>query len=130
MLWSVRGIFLLMILSLMLLGFREGGPFAFRDIDRKFPKIWEYIKSKEEPNINQYLLRITILKNGKILCEYDLMQKRLLSRKEALDRIIWNRTITILKDAVKEFEEEIEIEGTLWDRVKLIFNWIKFRGKC
>ena len=103
---------------------------AFRDIDRKFPKIWEYIKSKEEPNINQYLLRITILKNGKILCEYDLMQKRLLSRKEALDRIIWNRTITILKDAVKEFEEEIEIEGTLWDRVKLIFNWIKLRGEC
>jgi len=103
---------------------------AFRDIDRRFPKIWEYIKSKEEPNINQYLLRITILKNGKILHEYDLMQKRLLSRKEALDRIIWNRTITILKDAVKEFGEEIEIEGTLWDRVKLIFNWIKLRGKC
>ena len=103
---------------------------AFRDIDRRFPKIWEHIKSKEEPNINQYLLRITILKNGKILHEYDLMQKRLLSRKEALDRIIWNRTITILKDAVKEFGEEIEIEGTLWDRVKLIFNWIKLRGKC
>ncbi len=101
---------------------------AFRDIDRRFPKIWEYIKSKEEPNINQYLLRITILKNGKILHEYDLIQKRLLSRKEALDRIIWNRTITILKDAVKEFGEEIEIEGTLWDRVKLIFNWIKLRG--
>ena len=101
---------------------------AFRDIDRRFPKIWEYIKSKEEPNINQYLLRITILKNGKILHEYDLIQKRLLSRKEALDRIIWNRTITILKDTVKEFGEEIEIEGTLWDRVKLIFNWIKLRG--
>ncbi len=106
---------------------------AFKDIDRKFPKIWGYLKTKKAPNINQHLLRITILKNGKILREYDLMQKRLLSRRQALDRTIWKRTIAIYKAAVKEFEEEmeeeieeeIEIEGTLWDRVKLIFNWIK-----
>jgi len=110
---------------------------AFRDIDRKFPKIWKYIKSKEEPDINQHLLRITIMKNGRILREYDLMQKRLLSRREALSRILWNRTITIYKDAVKEskefieeIEEEREIERTLWDRIKSIFGWLKDGGKC
>jgi 2'-5' RNA ligase len=105
---------------------------AFRDIDRQFPKIWGHTKSKEEPDINQHLLRITILKNGRILREYDLMQKRLLSRREALNRIFWNRTITIYKDAVKEskefieeIEEEREIEETLWDRIKSIFGWLK-----
>lgn len=39
---------------------------AFKDIDRKFSDIWRYLKSKEESNINQHLLRITILRNGKI----------------------------------------------------------------
>jgi len=70
---------------------------AFKDIDRKFSGIWRYLKSKEEPNINQYLLRITILRNGKILYEYDLMLKRLLNRREALSKRIWKKTILRFK---------------------------------
>ncbi len=66
---------------------------AFKDIDSKFSDIWRYLKSKEEPYINQYLLRITILRNGKILYEYDLMLKKLLNRKEALSKRIWKKTI-------------------------------------
>ena len=66
---------------------------AFRDIDRKFSKIWEYIKGKEEPNIKQHLLRITILKEGKILYEYDLMLQKLLNRRQALSRYWFNKTI-------------------------------------
>jgi 2'-5' RNA ligase len=70
---------------------------AFKDIDRKFSDIWRYLKSKEIPNINQYLLRITILRNGKILCEYDMMLKKLLNRKEALSKRIWKKTILRFK---------------------------------
>jgi len=70
---------------------------AFKDIDRKFSDIWRYLKSKEIPNINQYLLRITILRNGKILYEYDLMLKRLLNRREALSKRIWKKTILRFK---------------------------------
>ena len=66
---------------------------AFRDIDSKFPKIWEYIKKKEEPNIKQHLLRITIIKRGKILYEYDLILKKLLNRRQALSRYWLNKTI-------------------------------------
>ncbi len=95
---------------------------AFGDIDRKFSKIWEYIKSKERPNINQHLLRITILKDSRILYEYDLMQKRLLNRREAKNRYIWKQTVNIFKDECKEFIEEMETELTLWDRIKLIFK--------
>jgi len=72
---------------------------AFKDIDRKFDKIWSYIKVKEEPNINQHLLRITILgANRKILYEYDLVLKRLLTRRQALSRYWWNKTITKFRE--------------------------------
>lgn len=66
---------------------------AFRDIDRKLLRIWEYIKENEEPNINQHLLRITILKGERILYEYDLILKKLLNRRQALSRYWFNKTI-------------------------------------
>lgn len=71
---------------------------AFKDIDRKFSGIWEYIKRKEEPNINQHLLRITILKGEKILYEYDLILKKLLNRRQALSRYWFNKTIRKFKE--------------------------------
>jgi len=71
---------------------------AFRDIDRKFLRIWEYIKKKEEPNINQHLLRITILKGGRILYEYDLILKKLLNRRQALSRYWFNKTMRKFKE--------------------------------
>jgi len=71
---------------------------AFKDIDGKFSKIWSYLKHKEKPNINQHLLRITIIGNGgRIVCEYDLMLKRLLSRREALSGKVWKRTVFMFR---------------------------------
>ena len=75
---------------------------AFRDIDTKFKQIWSYLKSTEEPNINQYLLRIIVLgARGRIVCEYDLVLKRLLSRKEALSKYWWRKTINRLGEDIK-----------------------------
>lgn len=73
---------------------------AFKDIDEKFDKIWSYIKAKEEPNINQDLLRITILdaSSRKIAYEYDLILKKLLNRKQALGRYWWNKTINRFRE--------------------------------
>lgn len=72
---------------------------AFKDIDSKFKRIWDYIKSNEQPNINQYLLRITIIgKHSKILYEYDLILKRLLNRREALSRHWWRKTIAKFRE--------------------------------
>ena len=72
---------------------------AFKDIDRKFNGIWAYIKAREEPNINQYLLRITVIgRCRKILCEYDLALKRLLNRREALSKTWWRKTINKLRE--------------------------------
>jgi hypothetical protein len=83
---------------------------AFKDIDRKFPQIWRYLKSKEEPNINQHLLRITILgKRSKIVCEYDLMLKRIVNRKQALSKRIWKKTSSALKIKLSHEEKEEKI---------------------
>jgi len=72
---------------------------AFRDIDTKFNRIWSYLKSKEEPNINQRLLRITVIGNRRrIVCEYDLVLKRLLNRREALSKFWWRRTMNRLRE--------------------------------
>jgi len=72
---------------------------AFKDIDRKFEQIWAFMKNKEEPNLHQHLLRITVLDtyNSRIICEYDLVLKKLLNRRQALSRYWRRRSINRLK---------------------------------
>src|SRR5665648_273745 len=95
---------------------------AFRDIDGKFSNIVEYINTIEKPIIKQHLLRITILKNGKILYEYDLIQKRLLDRREARSKYYWKKTIQQFKNMCNEFECEVESDDnfihSIWEKIK------------
>lgn len=89
---------------------------AFKDIDAKFNEIWSYLKSKEEPDINQYLLRITVLDaRGRIVCEYDLLLKRLLNRKEALSKYSWRKTLNRLR----------ELQGLPPEKPMSFVGWIK-----
>jgi 2'-5' RNA ligase len=94
---------------------------AFKDIDRKFKKIWSYIQKQEEPEINQHLLRVTLLRGNKILYEYDLIQGRLLGRKQALNKGILKKTFRILKSKGIQFEDEFDRHLTLWEKIKSIF---------
>lgn len=77
---------------------------VFKHITHLFPHIWEHIQSKPKPNINQTLLRITILKRGRILYEYDFLQRRLLNRTQALSRLEFAKTIHILKDKPRDYK--------------------------
>ncbi len=71
---------------------------AFKDIDEKCNKIRDYINKKEKLSINQHLVRITVLsKNRIIIGEYDLILKKWLSRREALDKRLFQKTINKLK---------------------------------
>ncbi|MBI2598058.1 MAG: 2'-5' RNA ligase family protein [Candidatus Diapherotrites archaeon] len=74
---------------------------AFKDIHGQFDKIWEYFRDSKQKRISQHLLRITILENGKILYEYDLMQRKLLPRAEAKNKQNWKKTISILKSLLQ-----------------------------
>jgi len=82
--------------------YEENYPFhatiAFKDIQHKFDSIFHYLKNKNIPQINQKLLRVTLLKNGRILYEYDFVQRKLLTREEALNRDVWRKTIELLNN--------------------------------
>lgn len=70
---------------------------AFKDIDKKFGQIKAYLENKLCPEIQHYVLRITLLKNARILCEYDFLLHKTLNRNEALNREIKKKTIVLLK---------------------------------
>lgn len=44
------------------------------------------------------MLRATLLKNGKILCEYDFLLKKMLSRREALSKQVYEETMNSLSE--------------------------------
>jgi 2'-5' RNA ligase len=93
---------------------------AFRDIDTKFDRIWAYLKSKEKPDINQYLLRITVIgARGRIVCEYDLVLKKLLNRREALSKFWWRKTINRLQE-LQGLPPEKPV--SLMERLKKLFG--------
>ncbi|MCD6568227.1 MAG: 2'-5' RNA ligase family protein [Dehalococcoidia bacterium] len=94
---------------------------AFQGIDKKFSDIWAYLKSREEPNISQYLLRITVLGTGRrIICEYDLVLRKLLGRREALRKYWWRKTINKLHGLQGLPPES---STSLIERLKKIFGW-------
>jgi len=95
---------------------------AFKDIDRKFKQIWNYINAKEKPHINQYLCRITVLnQKGRIEREYDLLLKKWLSRRQVLfnNWYWWRKTENRLKK-LEGLPQEQRLP--LWQR---LINWIQ-----
>lgn len=73
---------------------------AFKDIDKKFGQIKAYLENKSCLEIHHYVLRITLLKSTKILCEYDFLQHRTLTRFEALNRETKKMTFMLLKKRI------------------------------
>ena len=57
-----------------------------------FHKIWEFVNTYSIPAFDLLVARVTILKNGKILCEHDLILDRTLDRREALSRSLAEQT--------------------------------------
>lgn len=74
---------------------------VLKDIQRKFDRIWNYLQTWKIPEMNQYTLRVSIIKDSKILAEYDLLLGKLLNRSESLDRDIRKKTM-------KKLEKELE----------------------
>jgi 2'-5' RNA ligase len=70
---------------------------AFKDIDQKFGEIKKYLENQSCPQIQHHVIRITLLKNARILCEYDFLQRRALNRYEALSRENRRMTLILLK---------------------------------
>ena len=67
--------------------FKFHATIALKDIHRKFDRIWDYLKNYKIKT-NGVCLRITLLKKGKIMYEYELPTKRLLNRRQYIGRRI------------------------------------------
>jgi hypothetical protein len=73
---------------------------AFKDIDKHFKQIKKHLENEDCPKINHYVLRLTLLRRGKILCEYDFFQCRTLTRLEALSSAELRKTFEIMKEQI------------------------------
>ena len=64
----------------------------------QFSTVKEYVEILDPPKYKQFLLRATLIKNSKILYEYDFLQRRMLSRREAQSRTEMAQTKKLLED--------------------------------
>jgi 2'-5' RNA ligase len=62
-----------------------------------FRRIKWYFKKQESVIYRHHPIRATLLRNAKILCEYDFIQERMLSRAQALSRATLKRDFEILR---------------------------------
>ena len=62
-----------------------------------FQRIKWYFRGQESVVYRHHPIRATLLRNSKILCEYDFIQSRMLSRSQALSRATMMRDFEILK---------------------------------
>ena len=72
-------------------GFIPHATLAMKDIHQKFDDIWDYLKMYNVQT-KGVCYRVTLVKKGVIVCEYDLVQKRILNRREALSWRGWRLT--------------------------------------
>jgi 2'-5' RNA ligase len=62
-----------------------------------FRRIKWYFRRQESVMYRHHPIRATLLRNTRILCEYDFIQERMLSRAQALSRATMKRDFDILK---------------------------------
>jgi 2'-5' RNA ligase len=72
-----------------------------------FQRIKWHFREQEQVTYRHHPIRATLLRNSKIVCEYDFIQERMLSRAQALSKATRMRDFDILKVwAVGSWEEE------------------------
>jgi hypothetical protein len=62
-----------------------------------FQRIKWYFREQEPVIYRHHPIRVTLLRNSRILCEYDFIQARMLSRAQALSKATMKRDLDILK---------------------------------
>lgn len=80
-----------------------------------FNVIKNYIDGLSPPSYKHFLIRVTLLKNAKILYEYDFLQRRLLTRSEALDKNVYLKSINLLREFFKgEYDPDKKIKSKIF----------------
>ncbi len=74
----------------------------------KFRCVNNYIEKRPKLDYKHLLLRVAIIKNSKILYEYDFILKRLLNRREAKSWTVLTQTFKAMKNCFEEGENNIK----------------------
>lgn len=96
----------------------------------KFNQVKKYVMGLPKPRYSHIVMRVTLLKHGKILREYDFMQRKLLYRNQALNRNITRRSKELLRrfmqgqyDPDRNIKKElVPIQLSLWEKIKSFFG--------
>jgi len=75
---------------------------------------------RHDQRYSHRMLRATLLRNGKILCEYDFLLNRMLSRREALSKQVFDKTMIALNDRITV---EVKKKPSLWRRILSLFGF-------
>ena len=62
-----------------------------------FRRVQWYVSRQEDVIFRYHPIRATLLRNSRIVCEYDFLQERMLTRAQALSRATKKRDLDILK---------------------------------
>jgi len=77
----------------------------FRNLGGKFDRVWSYLKENEEPNLLQRLVRVNVLKNGRLMCEYDFVNKKL----TVMEKSVNSRLMVRFASAFERRKKEIRL---------------------
>jgi len=67
----------------------------------KFIRVLFWLKNNRKINFPHFVARVTLLKNGKILREYDFLLRRPLTRKQALNRKVYSKTVSLIRNRIE-----------------------------
>jgi len=93
---------------------------AMRLTPRKFQQVKSYVQKKKLPHFKNVVMRVTLLKNNRILKEYDFMQRKLFDRNLAKSRYVYNRSVGMLMDYIEGKKDNNIKKDNLLKRIK---NW-------
>ena len=91
-----------------------GAEVDFKDIEGRFGEVLAYLKDHEEKNVSQRLVKITLTKNWKTLCEYDFLQKKLVGKGHLAGSKYLRKTMHILRQT----EEELKPVWTMASEIR------------
>lgn len=102
------------------------GTIAMKLTPQKFKEVKNYIRNKPKLTYKHTLLRVTLLKDSKILYEYDFLLKRMLNRAEAKNPLTLTQTYFKLKKYLNKTgnSEETKIKTLKINLWKRIINFI------
>jgi len=96
---------------------------AMKLTPQKFGQVKSYIHRKERPNFKHVVVRATLLKGGKILREYDFIQRKMFNRRLAKSKRVYTTTINLLKRYFDgSYNPDDKMKISFWNRFKSFFG--------